>query len=145
MQRINFTIPGEPAGKARPKKAAKYHSKKCECRQGHLHDSRKEAARCNELHLLQRAGEISDLEAQKSYVLIPVQCETVSRISEKTGRKLKDKTVVVEKPCEYRADFTYKLKDGTEIVEDVKGLRTPDYIIKRKLMLYVHGIKISEV
>ena len=140
-----FAIPGEPTGKSKAKKASKYHSKKCECRQGHLHDSRKEAARCNELHLLQRAGEISDLETQKSYVLIPPQYETVSRVSEKTGRKLKDKTVVVEKSCEYRADFTYKLKDGTVVVEDVKGMRTSDYIIKRKLMLYVHGIKISEV
>lgn len=44
----------------------------------------------------------------------------------------------------YIADFVYD-QGGVTIVEDAKGMRTPDYIIKRKLMLYVHGVRIKEV
>lgn len=123
----------------------KYHSKKCQCLHGHIHDSKKEARRCNELHLLLKAGEITELEVQKPYVLIPAQSETIERYSDKTGRRLKDSIKTVERECLYYADFVYKNRDGTTVVEDTKGMRTPEYIIKRKLMLYVHGIKISEV
>lgn len=44
----------------------------------------------------------------------------------------------------YIADFVYH-EDGMQVVEDTKGVRTADYIIKRKLMLWVHGIRIKEV
>ena len=57
------------------------------------------------------------------------------------------KEVVDEKPVHYVADFTYRLKNGEEVVEDCKSeytRREKDYIIKRKLMLYVHSIKIYE-
>ena len=50
----------------------------------------------------------------------------------------------VERSVKYKADFFYT-KDGELVVEDTKGFRTPDYIIKRKLMLYVHHIRIKEV
>lgn len=94
-------------------------------------DSRKEARRFDELRLLQRAGAICDLERQKRYRLIPTQ---------RVGGK------VVEKPCDYIADFVYIDKaTGKLVVEDTKGFKTKDYIIKRKLMLERFGIQITEV
>ena len=92
-------------------------------------DSKKEAQRYRELSLLLRAGIIRDLELQKQYELIPAQ-----RIG----------TKVVERAVKYKADFVYK-ENGETVVEDTKGVKTKDYIIKRKLMLWVHGISIREV
>lgn len=51
----------------------------------------------------------------------------------------------IERAVYYKADFDYLDKDGKHVVEDTKGFRTKDYIIKRKLMLYRHGIRISEI
>jgi hypothetical protein len=113
------------------------------CVNGISFDSRKEARRYSELLLLQRAGAIRDLELQKKYVLIPAQYETYERYGKK-GQRLQDGQRLVEKECAYLADFVYQ-EDGKTIVEDTKGMKTKDYIIKRKLMLYVHGIKIKEV
>lgn len=94
-------------------------------------DSRKEANRYFELKMLERAGEINKLKCQVKFVLIPSQ-------------KLDGK--VVERECSYVADFIYlDAKTGELVVEDTKGFRTRDYIIKRKLMLYRHGIRIKEV
>lgn len=87
-------------------------------------DSKREARRYVELRLLQRAGEISELELQKRYELIPKQ-----------GK---------ERPVYYTADFVYKDKNGETVVEDAKGCRTRDYIIRRKLMLWRYGIKVRE-
>ena len=92
-------------------------------------DSAKEAKRYAELRLLQRAGQIFELQRQVPYVLVPKQV-----IDGKT----------VERPVVYKADFVYT-ENGQEVVEDVKGLRTKEYIIKRKLMLWQHGIQIREV
>lgn len=94
------------------------------------YDSRKEHRRANELRLLQRAGLISDLQEQVAFELIPSQ----------RG----DDGKVVERACVYVADFVYKDKDGRQVVEDTKGVRTDAYIIKRKLMLWVHGIRVVE-
>ena len=58
--------------------------------------------------------------------------------------KMLCKKKLIERGVYYIADFVY-YRDGEYIVEDTKGVRTKDYIIKRKLMLYVHGIKIKEV
>lgn len=81
--------------------------------------------------MLERAGEIRDLERQVKYVLIPSQ-----RIDGK----------VVERECSYIADFKYhNAGDGKMVVEDTKGVKTKDYIIKRKLMLSVYGIRIQEI
>lgn len=107
----------------------KYRAKKTEV-DGIVFDSKKEARRYQELKLFEKAGVIKDLERQVKFVLIPAQ-----RINGK----------VAERECSYIADFVYKDKEGNTIVEDTKGFRTADYIIKRKLMLYVHGIKIVEV
>lgn len=120
----------------------KYYAKKTMFN-GIEFDSRKEARRYSELLLLQRAGAIRDLELQKKYVLIPAQYETYERYGKK-GQRLQDGQRLVEKECAYLADFVYK-EDGKTIVEDTKGVKTKDYIIKRKLMLYVHGIRIKEV
>lgn len=91
-------------------------------------DSRKEAKRYQELRLLEKAGEISDLQRQVPFLLIPVQ---------RIGGK------VAERAVQYKADFVYT-DHGETVVEDTKGIRTGEYIIKRKLMLYVHGIRIRE-
>jgi hypothetical protein len=90
--------------------------------------SAKEARRAAALKLLQDGKQIERLREQVPYVLIP---------SQKVGSK------VAERPCSYVADFVY-LENGFEVVEDCKGMRTADYIIKRKLMLWVHGIRIKE-
>lgn len=111
-------------------------------------DSRKEARRYRELLLLQRAGEIQKLRTQEKFVLIPSQYETVEtgeyyQLGSKRGIP-KTKEVCVEKAVVYVADFTY-MENGKLVVEDTKGFRTKDYIIKRKLMLKEYGIKIREV
>lgn len=110
---------------------------------GKTFDSAREADRYAELLLLQRAGKISELQCQVKFVLIPAQYETYERFG-KNGKRLKDGKRCIEKECAYIADFMYS-EDGKDIVEDAKGMRTTDYIIKRKLMLYVHGIRIREV
>lgn len=111
---------------------SKYHNKKVEM-DGLKFDSRKEAMRYAELKLLERAGHIKDLEPQKrKFVLIPAQ-------RDKNGKLL-------ERECAYIADFVYRDgKTGEIIVEDVKGYKTPEYRMKRKMMLFFHGIRIREV
>ena len=123
----------------------KYHSSKCRCSQGHIHDSRKEARRCNELTLMEKAGSISNLRQQVKYVLIPAQREFAGGWYSKGVNKGQPKPgKIIERECCYIADFAYT-ENGAEVVEDTKGIRTKDYIIKRKLMLYVNGIRIREV
>ena len=122
-------------------KKSKYRSKKITVN-GELFDSQKEYKRFCELSLLQKAGAITDLERQVEFELIPAQYETYERYGKK-GQRLKDGQWCVEKACIYVADFVYK-ENGKTVVEDSKGMRTKDYVIKRKLMLYVRGIKIRE-
>lgn len=106
-------------------------------------DSRKEASRYCELKLLQRAGQISNLELQKDFELIPAQYEYFERYG-KQGQRLKDGKKCIENSVKYKADFVYT-ENGKTVVEDTKGMKTKDYIIKRKLMLYIHGIRIKEI
>ncbi len=107
--------------------------------------SRKEARRGAELRLLEKAGVITNLREQVEYVLIPSQYETYERYG-KSGKRLKDGVRLLERECKYIADFVYTIaKTGENIVEDAKGVRTKDYIIKRKLMLAVHSIRVKEV
>ena len=122
----------------------KYYNIKTKASDGSVFDSRKEARRYSQLLLLLKAGEITNLQRQVEYELIPNQYETYERYS-KSGKRLKDGKRLVERKVVYVADFVYKDKSGAVIVEDTKGVRTKDYILKRKLMLYVHSIKISEV
>lgn len=119
---------------------SKYNAKKAIV-DGIEFDSRKEANRYCELKLLQRAGAIKDLELQKAFELIPAQREpdTVgARGGVKPGK-------LIERGVDYIADFVYRDKAGNTVVEDAKGVRTKEYIIKRKLMLWVNGIRVREV
>jgi hypothetical protein len=102
---------------------SKYHNRKTEI-DGFLFDSAKEAERYSELRLLERSGEISEFELQPKF-----HC------------------VVNEKMiCSYIADFRYRdMERNVIVVEDVKGMKTPVYRLKKKLVEALHGIKILEV
>lgn len=101
---------------------------------GKTFDSKKEASRYSELKLLEKAGQISDLDTQVTFCLIPKQ-------TDENGR-------VIERACTYKADFVYT-ENGKRVVEDVKGFKHSNayqlFAIKRKLMLLNHGIRIREV
>ena len=126
----------------------KYGSKKT-ILDGISFDSKKEANRWAELRILEKAGKIEDLRRQVKFELIPAQFESYPRYGKK-GQRLKDGQTCVEQACNYYADFVY-LEDGHLVVEDVKGYKDPrsvpyaKFVIKRKLMLWIHGIKIREV
>lgn len=120
------------------------------------YDSKKEARRGDELRLLERAGKIRDLREQVSYELIPsvymdVNGERIeSRAEMPVSRYFIQKHGLwcQERACSYVADFVYvDAETGRTVVEDVKSkaTRTPEYIIKRKLMLWIYGIQIKEV
>ena len=107
-----------------------YHNRKTTLPTGKTFDSQREALRYNELTVLAKAGYIADLKRQVKFTLIPKQ-----RL--KSGKALRE--------CAYVADFTYTdTRTGEHIVEDVKGHRTPEYIIKKKLMLHLYGIEVTE-
>jgi hypothetical protein len=93
-------------------------------------DSKKEAGMYQKLKLLEMAGAISDLKLQVPFELIPVQ-------KDRQGK-------VIERKVTYKADFTY-WEDGQYVVVDAKGVRTKEYILKRKLLLFRYGIRIREV
>lgn len=95
------------------------------------YDSKKEYRRACLLKALLRSGEISDLREQVKYVLIPTQRDFSGNL--------------IEKECSYYADFVYRDKEGNLVVEDTKGVRTSEYRLKKKLMLQVHGIQITEI
>ena len=121
---------------------SKYKNKKTQSRDGIWHDSEREARRWEELLLLFKAGHIMDLKRQVKFVLIPTQ--RAEGIVGPKGGKYPGK--VIERECYYKADFVYwDLRKAKMVVEDAKGVRTPEYIIKRKLMLYVHNIRVVEV
>lgn len=111
----------------RPKK---YGNKKVTV-EGKTFDSKREATRYLELLMMQKSGEITGLDTQVPFELLPVQRDTVTN-------------KVAERAVKYVADFVY-YKDGEKVVEDTKGYKTPDYILKRKMMLYFHGIRIREI
>lgn len=109
------------------KKRNKYGAKKTG-----THASGKEHGRAGQLQIKLRAGLISNLREQVKYELIP-------HFKDENGN-------VIERAVSYIADFVYTDNEtGQEVVEDTKGYRTKEYIIKRKLMLSVHGIRIKEI
>ena len=118
---------------------SKYHSRKVTV-DGVTFDSQKEYRRFRELCLLEKAGRITDLQRQVKFVLIPAQYEP-DTIGKRGGIK---RGKLIERECSYIADFTYT-EDGKQIVEDTKGYKTAEYIIKRKMMLHNYGIKINEI
>lgn len=90
--------------------------------------SKREATRAQELKILERIGDISELREQVAFEIAPA---VVLGGRKRPARK-------------YVADFVY-LKDGRQVVEDVKGIRTDVYTLKRHLMMAVHGIEVVEV
>ena len=126
----------------------KYNNKKIIV-DGIKFDRKKEALRFKELKMLEKAGIISNLQRQVKYTLIPAQYERTDEVYAKGNNKGKPKKGrLIERECAYYADFVY-MQNGNTIVEDVKGYRDGQaynlFVIKRKLMLYVHGIIIKEL
>lgn len=125
---------------------SKYRAKKTDV-DGITFASKKEAMRYEVLKILQKTGVITDLRMQVPYILIPEQkapdewVPYKKPIKGQTGRWKPGRTI--ERPCVYVADFVYQ-QDGQTVVEDVKGRLTKEYRIKKKLMLYQHGIRIKE-
>ena len=120
-------------------RGSKYHAKKVRDLDGNSYDSKKEYRRYRELQLLERAGQITNLRRQVKFVLIPAQREP-EQSGPRGGRK---PGTLIEREVAYYADFAYEV-NGNTVVEDCKGVRTPEYRIKKKLMLWVHGIRILE-
>lgn len=126
----------------------KYHNRKVITSDGIEHDSRREANRWCELKLLERAGQIVELDRQVKFVLIPAQYE--QSFEELVEGKKPKKPKLIERECAYIADFVYRdAKTGDLIVEDTKGYKDGGaykiFVIKRKLMLHVHGLRVKEV
>lgn len=108
--------------------ASKYMNKKTEV-DGISFDSKKEARRYAQLKQLEQVGQIQCLTLQPKFTLIPSQRNAEGK---------------AERPVVYVADFMYQ-ENGSCVVEDTKGFKTADYIIKRKLLLQVHGITVKEL
>ena len=121
----------------------KYNARKTEVDEM-VFDSWAEARRYKELKCLEKMGEISNLQTQVEYVLIPEKREP-DTIGARGGIK---KGKVIERKLSYIADFVY-IQDGEVVVEDVKGYRRSQayavFTIKRKMMLHFYGIRIREV
>lgn len=94
-------------------------------------DSQAEGKRYVQLKALEKAGEIVDLCIQVEFQILPAQ--------DKFGKK--------ERPVKYVCDFSYRDRNGAHVVEDVKSAptKTREYIIKRKMLLFFHGIIVREV
>ena len=115
----------------------KYGARKCESTDGIMFDSKKERDRWEELRILAATGQISNLQRQVKYELIPNQRGADGKIAERA--------------VSYIADFVYTDSAGNQIVEDVKGYRNPQsagyakFVIKRKMFRWFYGIAIKEV
>lgn len=103
----------------RPRGWSKYGAEKARCRHGHEHDSRREAQRCAELHLLERSGVIEGLEVQPQFWFVIDGRE----VKHPNGRRVG-----------YRADFRYS-EGGEAIVEEVKGFETSDWALRRSIFV----------
>ena len=90
--------------------------------------SKREGNRLEDLRLLEKAGAITDLKTQVVFELLP-------------ARRRSDG--VLERKVSYKADFCYN-ENGKQVVEDSKGFRTSEFILKRKMMLHFHNIEIKE-
>lgn len=95
-------------------KRHKYGAIKATCSQGHSHPSKREAKRCDDLHLLFRAGQIDALVYEPTYPLT-INGEPIKMRNGHTAR--------------YRPDFTY-LERGKVIAEDVKGFEVRDFPLR---------------
>lgn len=127
--RSRSTVEMRDAPAERAKRGQKYGNTKV-VDAGITFDSKAEHKRWQYLVLLQRAGEIRDLQLQVPFELIPAQVSP-------DGRKIR--------PTTYISDFRYLDGGGNLVVEDVKGAATDVWKLKQKLMLHVHGIWVREV
>jgi len=118
---VCLVVPGQGNSKSFPAfNMTKYKSRWTQCRQGHNHQSKKESLRCDDLHLLQKAGKIAGLEIQPKYTLLKAFFYYNEKI----------------RPITYTADFFYlDCKTKKRIIEDTKGIRTPTYLLKKKLLM----------
>ena len=128
-------------------KSNKYGNRKIQF-DGQTFDSKREMRHYTELLLLEKAGKIKDLQRQVKFQLIPAQREP-DIIGPKGGHK---PGKLIERELDYIADFVYTdVSTGQMVVEDIKGYKATNapayskFAIKRKLMLYFHGIRIKEV
>ncbi len=133
---------------------------------GELFDSQKEYQQWRVLRILEQAGKITDLQRQVKFELIPSQREESTEVYKAGPQKgLPRPGAVIEKPCTYIADFVYKVPVTTQyenedghltfadgyvtVVEDVKGYKKGAayelFSLKRKLMLFIHGIRVREI
>ena len=108
--------------RAAPAVGNKYRAVRVPCGD-HAHASKLERARCFVLTLQEQRGEIHDLRRQTRWPL------------EVNGHLV----------CTYVSDFDYADSDWRPVVEDTKGVRTREYVLKRKLMLACRGITIREI
>ena len=118
---------------------SKYNSRKAVV-DGITFDSGREAERYSQLKLLERAGKISWLRLQVRFELLPAQYEETEAVYIRGAKKGQPKRgKCIENAVFYIADFVYCDEYGRMIVEDAKGCRTKDYIIKRKLFRWKFG------
>ena len=107
-------------------RGSKYHAQKTTI-DGIQFDSAREAKRFTKLRALEDAGKIQGLRLQVPFELVPsFECDGVKY----RGMK-------------YIADFVY-YRNGKQVVEDTKGVKTAEYKLKKKLMAYVNHITIEE-
>ena len=138
----SFMLDGMPSSSENPlalamgsvKRRSKYNARKVTLPMpdgtDHTFDSQHEANVYGDLWLQEQAGEISELQIQVPFELLPRQVAPSGKIY---------------RPCSYIADFVYKDSEGNRVVADAKGLKTDIYKLKKKLMLYKWGIEIREV
>ncbi len=100
----------------------KYRAKRTPCLAGHVHASKKEANRCNELHLLAKSGQIRNLQIQPPAFKLLINGKLIES---------------------YRPDAIY-FEGGNRVVEDCKGYKTKDYKRKAKWMEAQYNVKIRE-
>jgi hypothetical protein len=101
------------------KRFGKYRAVKSQCNAGHTHDSKREAIRCNELHLMQAAGEITELTVHPQYWFVI------------NGRQLKHPN---GRRVGYKSDFEY-IENGMFVTEDVKGVVVRDWPLRRAVFM----------
>lgn len=139
QQRAEKAAAEAKAKAEKPKKGNKLHAEKVDMTMPDgtlMHfDSKREARRYMDLWLMQRSGEITNLRTQVKYPLLSKQVHP-------DGTR--------ERAIDYVADFVYE-KDGETVVEDSKGFRNTSsaayrvFVMKRKMMLYFHGVTVREV
>jgi hypothetical protein len=133
--------PPKPAPHSTAKRANKFSARKTLV-DGIEFDSDAESRRYLELVLLERAGEISNLELQPVFILQPSFKVKTTVLTPEGRTRTKTRTI---RAITYRADFRYTDSTGQVVVEDVKGVETEAFRLKAKMTLYVHGVEVIKV